>query len=97
MICVTITGIIIWPMIIMAWLQVPFTRVVYIEETDFREKDDKDFYGLAPGKSIMLRCVGGECAPGPGYQWCRITCCHKGHLARASCSGWEASDPNTQR
>jgi glutaminyl-tRNA synthetase len=29
--------------------------VVYIESTDFREKDDKDFYGLAPGKSIMLR------------------------------------------
>lgn len=34
---------------------VPFTRVVYIEATDFREQDSKDFYGLAPGKTIMLR------------------------------------------
>uniref|UniRef100_A0A7S0R5T3 glutamine--tRNA ligase n=2 Tax=Chlamydomonas leiostraca TaxID=1034604 RepID=A0A7S0R5T3_9CHLO len=35
--------------------KVPFTRVVYIEATDFKEKDEKDFYGLAPGKSVMLR------------------------------------------
>ena len=34
---------------------VPFSRVVYIEATDFREVDSKDFYGLAPNKSIMLR------------------------------------------
>ena len=33
----------------------PLTRVVYIEETDFKEVDEKDYYGLAPGKSIMLR------------------------------------------
>ena len=35
--------------------KVPFTRVVYIESTDFREKDSKDYYGLAPGKTVMLR------------------------------------------
>ncbi|GIL78897.1 hypothetical protein Vretimale_110 [Volvox reticuliferus] len=35
--------------------KVPLTRVVYIEATDFRLKDEKDYYGLAPGKSVMLR------------------------------------------
>lgn len=25
------------------------------QETDFREADSKDYYGLAPGKSVMLR------------------------------------------
>lgn len=34
---------------------VPFTRVVYIEATDFREADSKDYYGMAPGKTVMLR------------------------------------------
>ncbi|KAL6782008.1 TSQ1 [Auxenochlorella protothecoides x Auxenochlorella symbiontica] len=49
---------------------VPFTRVVYIEATDFREQDSKDFYGLAPGKTIMLRyaypitCTGVKKGPG---------------------------------
>jgi hypothetical protein len=37
-------------------LQVPFSRTVYIEKTDFRLKDSKDYYGLAPGKSALLRC-----------------------------------------
>ncbi len=36
-------------------LQVPFGREVWIEESDFREVDAKDYYGLAPGKSAMLR------------------------------------------
>nr|CAB3471930.1 unnamed protein product [Digitaria exilis] len=35
--------------------KVPFLRTVYIEKTDFRLKDSKDYYGLAPGKSVMLR------------------------------------------
>jgi glutaminyl-tRNA synthetase len=35
--------------------QVPFSRIVYIEKTDFRLKDSKDYYGLAPGKSALLR------------------------------------------
>ncbi|KAI8472695.1 MAG: tRNA synthetases class I, catalytic domain-containing protein [Monoraphidium minutum] len=34
---------------------VPFTRIVYIESTDFRVEDSKDYYGLAPGKTAMLR------------------------------------------
>jgi glutaminyl-tRNA synthetase len=33
----------------------PVSRVVYIEATDFRLQDSKDYYGLAPGKSAMLR------------------------------------------
>lgn len=35
---------------------VPFTRVVYIEQDDFREQDQKKYFGLAPGKSVLLRC-----------------------------------------
>ncbi|CAD7697335.1 unnamed protein product [Ostreobium quekettii] len=35
--------------------KVPFSKIVYIEATDFREVDSKDYYGLAPGKAIMLR------------------------------------------
>lgn len=37
---------------------VPLTRVVYIEADDFREEDPgKKYYGLAPGKSVLLRSV----------------------------------------
>ncbi|KAH7516511.1 hypothetical protein FEM48_Zijuj10G0142900 [Ziziphus jujuba var. spinosa] len=35
--------------------KVPFSNVVYIEHSDFRLKDSKDYYGLAPGKSVLLR------------------------------------------
>ncbi|KAJ4960835.1 hypothetical protein NE237_020745 [Protea cynaroides] len=38
-----------------AFYKVPFTNVVYIEQSDFRIKDSKDYYGLAPGKSVLLR------------------------------------------
>lgn len=49
---------------------VPFSRIVYIEATDFREQDSKDFYGLAPGKTVMLRCVGaGEGERGRQFEW----------------------------
>jgi len=34
---------------------IPFTNTVFIESSDFREKDTKEFYGLAPGKRIRLR------------------------------------------
>ncbi|KVI02564.1 Aminoacyl-tRNA synthetase, class I, conserved site-containing protein [Cynara cardunculus var. scolymus] len=34
---------------------VPFSSVVYIEQSDFRIKDSKDYYGLAPGKTVLLR------------------------------------------
>jgi len=33
---------------------VPFTKTVYIDRTDFREVDSKDYKGLAPGKSVGL-------------------------------------------
>ena len=38
-----------------SYYKVPFSRIVYIEKTDFRLKDSKDYYGLAPGKSALLR------------------------------------------
>lgn len=33
---------------------VSFTKIVYIDRTDFREIDSKDFFRLAPGKSVGL-------------------------------------------
>ncbi|KAH8797353.1 putative glutaminyl-tRNA synthetase [Xylogone sp. PMI_703] len=33
---------------------VPFTRTVYIERSDFREQDSSDYFRLAPGKSVGL-------------------------------------------
>ncbi|XP_019085766.1 PREDICTED: glutamine--tRNA ligase, cytoplasmic-like isoform X1 [Camelina sativa] len=38
-----------------AFYKVPFSRVVYIEQSDFRKEDSKNYYGLAPGKSVRLR------------------------------------------
>ncbi|GAB2251374.1 hypothetical protein Droror1_Dr00017624 [Drosera rotundifolia] len=38
-----------------AFYKVPFSRVLYIERSDFRLKDSKDYYGLAPGKSALLK------------------------------------------
>lgn len=35
--------------------KVPLTRTAYIEATDFRVQDAPDYYGLAPGKTVMLR------------------------------------------
>ncbi|KAL8161303.1 hypothetical protein V2J09_012792 [Rumex salicifolius] len=40
---------------ISAFYKVPFSKVLYIEKSDFRMKDSKDYYGLAPGKSVLLR------------------------------------------
>ena len=34
---------------------VAFTRVCYIERSDFKEQDEKGYFGLAPGKAAMLR------------------------------------------
>ena len=38
---------------------VALCSTLYLERADFREDgaEDKDFYGLAPGKTVMLRCV----------------------------------------
>ncbi|OZJ04739.1 hypothetical protein BZG36_01802 [Bifiguratus adelaidae] len=33
---------------------VPFTRTIYIDRSDFREQDSKDYFRLAPGKSVGL-------------------------------------------
>lgn len=44
--------------------KVPFSRVLYIEQEDFRENPPKKFYRLAPGREVRLRyayfitCVG---------------------------------------
>ncbi len=35
--------------------KVPFSRVLYIEQDDFREDPPKDFFRLAPGKEVRLR------------------------------------------
>ena len=36
---------------------VPFTKTVYIDRSDFREIDSKDYFRLAPGKSVGLMKV----------------------------------------
>jgi glutaminyl-tRNA synthetase len=44
--------------------KVPFSRVLYVEQDDFREAPPKDFFRLAPGREVRLRyayfvkCVG---------------------------------------
>jgi glutaminyl-tRNA synthetase len=44
--------------------KIPFSRVLYIEQEDFREDPPKQFYRLAPGREVRLRyayfikCVG---------------------------------------
>jgi glutaminyl-tRNA synthetase len=35
--------------------KVPFSRVLYIEEDDFREDPPKDFFRLAPGREVRFR------------------------------------------
>jgi glutaminyl-tRNA synthetase len=35
--------------------KVPFSRVLYIEQDDFRELPPKDFFRLAPGREVRLR------------------------------------------
>ncbi|KAI9833929.1 MAG: hypothetical protein M1819_003438 [Sarea resinae] len=34
--------------------KVPFTKTVYIDRSDFREEDSKDYFRLAPGKAVGL-------------------------------------------
>ncbi|KAF7132516.1 hypothetical protein RHSIM_Rhsim09G0106300 [Rhododendron simsii] len=38
-----------------SFYKVPFSNIVYIDHSDFRMQDSKDYYGLAPGKSVLLR------------------------------------------
>jgi glutaminyl-tRNA synthetase len=35
--------------------QVPFSRVIYIEQEDFREDPPKQYFRLAPGREVRLR------------------------------------------
>jgi glutaminyl-tRNA synthetase len=37
--------------------QVPFSRVLYLEQEDFREDPPKKFFRLAPGREVRLRCA----------------------------------------
>jgi glutaminyl-tRNA synthetase len=37
--------------------QVPFSRVLYIENDDFREDPPKKYFRLAPGREVRLRCA----------------------------------------
>ena len=37
--------------------QVPFSRVLYIEQDDFREDPPKKFFRLSPGREVRLRCA----------------------------------------
>ncbi len=37
--------------------KVPFSRVLYIEQDDFRENPPKKFFRLSPGKEVRLRCA----------------------------------------
>jgi glutaminyl-tRNA synthetase len=36
---------------------VPFSRVLYIEQDDFREHPPKKFFRLSPGREVRLRCA----------------------------------------
>ena len=52
--------------------KVPFSRVLYIEQDDFREEPPKGFFRLSPGKEVRLRygyiikCTGVEKDPATG-------------------------------
>jgi len=35
--------------------KLPFSKILYIERSDFRLENDKDFFGLAPNKEVGLR------------------------------------------
>eukprot|EP01133_Synstelium_polycarpum_P012925 gene12925-15182_t len=35
--------------------KVPFSRVLYIERSDFRLEDSSDYFGLAPNKEVLLK------------------------------------------
>lgn len=39
----------------MGWRKIPFSRVLFIEEDDFREKPPKKYYRLAPGQEVRLK------------------------------------------
>ncbi len=52
--------------------RIPFSRILYIEQDDFREEPPKGFFRLSPGKEVRLRyayiikCVGVDKDPASG-------------------------------
>jgi len=79
---------------------VPVSRVVYVEATDFREEDARGYYGLAPGKSAMLRyafpitVTGFEKSKGPGGGGGVETVFAEADLAFAERAAAAARDPS---
>jgi len=65
--------------------KVPFTRVLYIEEDDFREEPSPQYYRLAPGREVRLR-----------YGYCitatRVVKNHQGQVTEVHCR----YDPETR-
>jgi glutaminyl-tRNA synthetase len=59
--------------------KVPFGRVLYVEQDDFRENPPKDFFRLAPGREVRFRwayfvkCVGLDKDPATGETFLRCT------------------------
>ena len=53
--------------------KIPFSKVLYIEQEDFREDPPKQYYRLAPGREVRLRY---------GYL---ITCQKRGERRRRKC------------
>ncbi|KAL6557632.1 hypothetical protein OROMI_017982 [Orobanche minor] len=35
--------------------KIPFSRVIHIEKSDFQKEDSEEYFGLAPGKIVLLR------------------------------------------
>ncbi|KAK6921634.1 Glutamyl/glutaminyl-tRNA synthetase, class Ib, catalytic domain [Dillenia turbinata] len=48
-------GLMLKMMMCLPFYKVAFSNVVHIEQSYFRLKDSKDYYGLAPGISVLLR------------------------------------------
>lgn len=62
-------------------------KTLYIEETDFREKDEKSYFGMAPGKTVMLRyAFAVKCV---SYDSCETT----GRVVRVHCEKVEVAKP----
>jgi len=78
-----------------------FGPVLYIEQSDFRVVDSKDYYGLAPGKTVMLRyaypvkCVGYETAQNGEVTEISVQCDFKKASKPKGVLHWVSSTPET--
>eukprot|EP00884_Botryococcus_braunii_P000839 jgi/Botrbrau1/10756/Bobra.180_2s0021.1 len=52
---------------------VPLSRVVYIEASDFQLEDKKDYYGLAPNKTVLLKYAATVTCTGYRQEGGRVT------------------------